>query len=74
VDGKKLDGVQVHLWSNGSIAMRATIRRYSRSWRVHAIIVAIAILIGLIVAFFARPTRGLHPRIGTSTSTSQFLV
>ena len=35
-----------------------TIGRYSRSWRVHAIIVAIAILIGLIVAFFARPTRG----------------
>jgi hypothetical protein len=38
--------------------MRATLRRYSRSWLVHAIIVAIAILIGVIVAFNARPTRG----------------
>ncbi|MEX2138726.1 MAG: hypothetical protein WD894_05655 [Pirellulales bacterium] len=38
--------------------MRATLRRYSRNWLVHAIIVAIAILIGVIVAFNARPTRG----------------
>jgi hypothetical protein len=38
--------------------MRATLRRYSRSWVVHAIIVAIAILVGVIVAFNARPTRG----------------
>ena len=40
--------------------MRATFRRYSRSWIVHATIVAIAILIGIIVAFFARPTRSLE--------------
>jgi hypothetical protein len=41
--------------------MRATLRRYSRNWMVHAIIVVIAILIGMIVAFNARPTRGeLH--------------
>jgi len=42
--------------------MRATLRRYSRSWLVHAIIVAIAIAIWMIVAFNARPTRGEHPR------------
>jgi hypothetical protein len=39
--------------------MRATLRRYSRNWVVHVIIVAIAILVGVIVAFNARPTRGV---------------
>jgi hypothetical protein len=38
--------------------MRATLRRYSRNWLVHVAIVAIAILIGIVVAFNARPTRG----------------
>jgi hypothetical protein len=38
--------------------MRATLRRYSRNWLVHVAIVAIAILIGIVVAFSARPTRG----------------
>jgi hypothetical protein len=40
--------------------MRATFRKYSRHWLVHAIIVALAILVGVIVAFKARPTRGGH--------------
>ena len=38
--------------------MRATLRRYSRNWLVHVIIVALAVLIGIAVAFSARPTRG----------------
>ena len=52
--------------------MRATLRRYSRSWVVHAIIVAIAILVGVIVAFNARPTRGkfADQPVGTATPFS----
>jgi hypothetical protein len=38
--------------------MRATLRKYSRHWLVHAIIVALAILVGVIVFFKPRPTRG----------------
>ena len=38
--------------------MRATFRKYSRHWLVHAIIVALAILVGVIVFFKPRPTRG----------------
>jgi hypothetical protein len=38
--------------------MRATIKRYSRSPLVHAIIVALAVAIGIVVALTARRTRG----------------
>ena len=39
--------------------MRATFRRYSRSWIVHAIILVVAVIVGLAIALFARPTRGV---------------
>ena len=39
--------------------MRAAFRKFPRSWLVHAIIVAIAILIGLVIALSARPTHGV---------------
>jgi hypothetical protein len=38
--------------------MRATFRKYSRHRLVHAIIIGIAILIGVAIALAARPTRG----------------
>jgi hypothetical protein len=51
--------------------MRATLRRYSRHWLIHAIIVAIAILIGVIVAFNARPTRGATVNAATAPRERQ---
>ncbi len=52
--------------------MRATLRRYSRNWVVHVIIVAIAILIGVLVAFNARPTRGRIHEQPTDPSPRSF--
>ncbi len=48
--------------------MRATLRRYSRNWVVHAIIVAVAVLIGIVVVFSARPTRGDQSNPGCESS------
>jgi hypothetical protein len=42
--------------------MRVTFRKYSRHRLVHAIIIAVAVLIGVIIAFAARPTRGASPQ------------
>jgi hypothetical protein len=49
--------------------MRATFRKYSRHRVVHAIIIAIAILLGVIIALAARPTRGSSPERSVCTAT-----
>jgi hypothetical protein len=51
--------------------MRATIRKYSRHWLVHAIIVVIAIVIGVVVALKARPTRGESPERSVCIETGK---